>query len=508
MKRRSLTAMAILIALALVLTACAGGASPGAGTSGAAATAPAKPAPAPIRWITPGDTAAKPLNMDDRIVQKINEILNIKLTVETVPEGDLTKINVAMASGDLPDIVTGGFNATATVSWIKDGLLVPLNPYLDQNPALKSALTGPLDWSKDDKGNYMGYPFINQYSKSNSCVVYRGDWLKKVGLPTPVTTDDFAKALAAFTKDDPDGNGKADTIGWSATKPVGNFAFIFYAFGRRTGDYELDANNKVIPLHEHESFKPGMQFLAQLWKDGYIDPEFMLNDTKTFEEKLQTGRVGAAQIALFRNLNRHVSAMQKVNPASELLYADAPKGPSGTFGSSSQGKGGMYTSVTNKSKAPAQAAAFINFMLSDEGHDLVRKGIQGIHYTVENGKIVYNEPERQKDSFADNGWAHPLAWGSFYWPLESNYLPETEPNRERAIESVDVATRGMKPNLIAATPAAQVESGSILTDLYNQYFIDMLTGKTDIDKGIAELSQKWRAQGGDKVLAEVETLRK
>lgn len=32
------------------------------------------------------------------------------------------------------------------------------------------------------------------------------------------------------------------------------------------------------------------------------------------------------------------------------------------------------------------------------------------------------------------------------------------------------------------------------------------TGKVDIDKGVEELSKKWRAQGGDKILAEVQQI--
>ena len=39
--------------------------------------------------------------------------------------------------------------------------------------------------------------------------------------------------------------------------------------------------------------------------------------------------------------------------------------------------------------------------------------------------------------------------------------------------------------------------------VYQNYFMDMLLGKIAIDKGISELSSKWRSQGGDKILAEV-----
>ena len=145
-------------------------------------------------------------------------------------------------------------------------------------------------------------------------------------------------------------------------------------------------------------------------------------------------------------------------------------------------------------------------MISEEGNNLLRLGIEGIHYTMDGDKIIYNEEERAKDAFAENGWAHPLAWGSFFWPLESNYLPETEPNRDRALETAELAGKAQRPNLIKNKFDAEVEYGSACGDVFNQYFIDMLQGKISIEDGIKELSEKWRSAGGDKILEEANAI--
>ncbi|TVY11211.1 hypothetical protein [Paenibacillus cremeus] len=79
-------------------------------------------------------------------------------------------------------------------------------------------------------------------------------------------------------------------------------------------------------------------------------------------------------------------------------------------------------------------------------------------------------------------------------------MPQTEVQADRAKESVDIATQNMVPNLIKSTTDEEVELGSVLNELYKQYFVDMMTGKKDIDAGTAELSKKWREQGGSKVL--------
>ncbi len=164
----------------------------------------------------------------------------------------------------------------------------------------------------------------------------------------------------------------------------------------------------------------------------------------------------------------------------------------------------MLTGITMACKNPEKAAQFIELLVCPEGRDLLTLGIEGIHYTRDGDKINYIEEERLKDGFAANGWAHPLAWGHVTWPLESRYLPQTEPQRERALESVEIATRNQMPNLIPVTTDAEVEYGGVVNEIYNQYYMEMLLGKIDIDTGLAELSKKWREQGGDKILEAVQ----
>ncbi|MNI30829.1 hypothetical protein D3C73_846880 [compost metagenome] len=61
----------------------------------------------------------------------------------------------------------------------------------------------------------------------------------------------------------------------------------------------------------------------------------------------------------------------------------------------------------------------------------------------------------------------------------------------------------MVPNLINITVSSETEFGGVVNGIYLQYFTNMLMGKIDIETGTAELSKKWREQGGDKILKEV-----
>jgi putative aldouronate transport system substrate-binding protein len=83
----------------------------------------------PLTYLTTGDQAAKPIQGDDRIITEINKRLGIKLEVKIVPQNAYDKINVAFASGDLPDVVTTQYPSDAVSQWIKEGLILPVNDY-------------------------------------------------------------------------------------------------------------------------------------------------------------------------------------------------------------------------------------------------------------------------------------------------------------------------------------------------------------------------------------------
>lgn len=456
-----------------------------------------------ITWLTTGDAAAKPIQENDRIIKAIEDKLGINLEVQVVPEGSVEKVNVAMASGELPDIVTGAYGTTATMQWIEDDMVIPLDDYLKDAPALKKRLTEEYGWELVN-GKHYGVPFINQFTAANTLLTMRADWLKNLGLKYPETLDDMKNVLAAFTEQDPDGDGKDNTYGFTAGKPaVGAFGWVFYGFGLEHGDYSLDENGNVVPWFEDKSFVPAMKYIKELWDKGYVDKEIMLNERSKAEEKFYQGKSGTLLCALFRHVNRHEGNLKQLFPDASIEFGLPPRGETGTFGASIQGKGGKYTCVTSACKNPEKAVALIDFLLSDEGQHLVRKGIEGIHYEVKDGKEVMKEDEREKDGFAANGWAHPLAWGVFFWPLESSYLPDDEPNKDRAIESVKLATEAQVKSLVPRRTDVEVKYGSSLDDIVMQYFSDMLQDKVGIEEGLEQLSKEWRKQGGDKVLEAV-----
>ncbi|WP_409343165.1 extracellular solute-binding protein [Paenibacillus sp. MBLB4367] len=500
-KVKKSAALLLSASMAFTLVSACGKAKEGASADSKQGQTDEKPYK--LVFMTTGDQAAANLKGNDRIIAEINKRLGIELVLKIVPEGSYDKVNVAMATGDYPDVLTINYPTNSLSQWINEGIVVPINDYLKDMPTVKKKLESSLSWTAVN-GKYYGYPFIEE--RSNMNIVYRADWLEKLGLKPPQTLDEFYETLKAIATKDPDGNGKNDTFGLTSAKSGSNvptFDFIFYANGMPNGDWALDEKGSVIPKFEHPAFKRGMTYLKKLWDEKLIEPEYMLNDTQMKEQKFYQGKVGFMDAALFRHVNRLETSLQKVNPSGKLGFTAPPAGQDGKRGMSATPKSGLFTAITKGSKNPEKAAKFIEFMLSKEGRELLELGFEGVHYTKQGDKITYNEEERAKDSFASNGWAHPLAWGSVVWPLTENYLPQTEPQADRAKDSVRLATENMKPNLVNVTTKAETEFNGVVNELYYQYFTNMMIGKMDVDTGIAELGKKWREQGGSKILEEV-----
>lgn len=72
--------------------------------------------------------------------------------------------------------------------------------------ALKTGMIGDKLYALPDAASAIG-------GAPSTLIWIRADWLKKLGLQEPKSLEDVFAIARAFTKNDPDGNNKADTTG-------------------------------------------------------------------------------------------------------------------------------------------------------------------------------------------------------------------------------------------------------------------------------------------------------
>jgi putative aldouronate transport system substrate-binding protein len=159
------------------------------------------------------------------INQMVEDKLGIKLIYDWIvpTEQFNTKYNLTIASGTLPDLMPMKILQFQELS--KADVLQDMSPYLDQyaSPTLKMLYEWDENFTRNAvtiEGKLLSVP-ITGTSPDNSPILWiRKDWLNKVGLNPPKTMDELVNVARAFTKNDPDGNGKNDTYGLAMNKTL------------------------------------------------------------------------------------------------------------------------------------------------------------------------------------------------------------------------------------------------------------------------------------------------
>ncbi|MTV91065.1 extracellular solute-binding protein, partial [Streptococcus pneumoniae] len=168
-------------------------------------------------------TASSPLSPKDPneklILQRLEKETGVHIDWTNYQSDFAEKRNLDISSGDLPDAIhNDGASDVDLMNWAKKGVIIPvedlidkympnLKKILDEKPEYKALMTAP-------DGHIYSFPWIEELGDGkesihsvNDMAWINKDWLKKLGLEMPKTTDDLIKVLEAFKNGDPNGNG-------------------------------------------------------------------------------------------------------------------------------------------------------------------------------------------------------------------------------------------------------------------------------------------------------------
>ena len=209
------------------------------------------------------------------VFDEIEKIANVDIewTLESTSDWDEKK-NLILASGELPDIF---FGCKLTNADITSGVFMDLTPYLDAAPNVQrffETCTAP-------DGCIYGVPGkIALRPDTYDCMYINKTWLDKLGLEMPTTTDEYYEVLKAFVTQDPNGNGKADEIGYiapctgSCISTMANLSQFLPAFGvvvNYSTTYCMVKDGVVTFAPTMEGYKEAMKWLHKLYSEGLID---------------------------------------------------------------------------------------------------------------------------------------------------------------------------------------------------------------------------------------------
>lgn len=336
----------------------------------------------------------------DWIKKKVLEELNIGVTFVAVSRWEETdQLNNLMAAGSAPDLCMT-YSGDLVANYRDLGGLADLAPYVDTLlPDLKEFL-GPdkalegRDFIYRNLIEETGQLFSIQARRMNVASVntfIRKDWLDKLGLPLPTTTQEFYDALVAFKTQDPGGVGKDKVIPFTMTSDVRWRAstliesFIDPSLSKK----DRWVNTVVDRYFLLPGYKEGVRFLNKMYNDGLVDTQFALYQDDTDSDNLiKSGVVGAFihnwdqayrdTPGLLRDLKANV-------PDAELVTIDPFQNSNGVTEKQLYDAAGLHIFVPASSKNVEGALRYLNWLSKFENRYYLQIGDEGVTHEMIDG---------------------------------------------------------------------------------------------------------------------------
>jgi putative aldouronate transport system substrate-binding protein len=338
----------------------------------------------------------------------------IHVDFQQAPVGQgLEQFNLMIASGKYPDVIEFGFGGQAGGSstapggpakYIKDGVILRLNDLIDKYaPNYKKVLADHPDWRKQvmtDEGDFYGFPFIrgDPFLQTFTGPILRGDWLEKLGLKYPTTIDEWYTVLKAFKEKDPNGNGKADEVPFTPfvnPRPLDAF--------RSSGSF-IGAWGIIMDFYQdkgvvkHGALQPEMKeflkVMAQWYKEGLIDPDFVSMDRKMLDSKATSGILGALVGNAGSGIGSYMGLVKGTDPKFKLVGAPYPvlkAGQKPVVGQKEFEYMGQTAAISTANKRVVETIKWLDYAYSPEGQLLFNFGVEGVSYKMDNGYPRYTD---------------------------------------------------------------------------------------------------------------------
>ncbi|MDF2713224.1 MAG: extracellular solute-binding protein family 1 [Paenibacillus sp.] len=338
---------------------------------------------------------------DNAYVPIIEQATNTKLNYQMIPNNDYeNKRNVVMASGDYPNVIRLRSTEAMYKKYVDDGLLVPLDAYLDKYPEVKNAFPKEM-WEANRYKDNKIYHIPRITGVYPVTIAYRKDWAEKLGIPEPKTTAEFKAMLKAF-KDKNPGNVK-DLLPFTPNNNSVDWVSPFLsAFGADYMAWQPAKDNpkKLVFSSALPEFKDGLLYLRDLRKEGLLDMEWMVGKNRGLFKFYGSQAGTTTDWPQFIDLR--TEAIRKVDPNGKVGYITSLTGPTGVKSGTviTPNEQDFGTAIT-KGTTPEQIDAFFRVLkwMYTDGADTMMYGVEGKTYNVVNGaKVRFGRDAVLKDN--------------------------------------------------------------------------------------------------------------
>lgn len=385
--------------------------------------------------------------------------------------------NLMMASGNIADIVS---NTKANMDRFgQEGAFVPLDELIDKYaPNIKKFLEERPDvkavgTAADGKMYYL--PFAPDGEAASGWFV-RQDWLDKLGLKTPVTVDEYYQVLKAFKEKDPNGNNKADEIPYF-TRDTNVAAYGLLALWDADQGYYLKSDKIAFGPLEPQ-YKTGISSVVQWYEEGLIDREIFTRGSKA-RDILLADNTGGSTRDWFASTAAYNDSLKDKVPGLSFVPIAPP--------ADINGKVVEYTAravvipsgwgISASSKHQEEAIKYFDYWYTEEGRRLANFGVEGVTYTLENGKPKFT------DEILNSGTVTQTLW-KYGVQMEFGFHQDFEYERQYLNP---IAAKGMSDYIDKKYTREQIPSLSYTAEEEAR----LKSLEASINTYVSETSQKW-----------------
>jgi putative aldouronate transport system substrate-binding protein len=434
----------------------------------------------------------------NEVEQLIESYTNTDLHIQWIPLSAYDeKINIMIASGELPKLLKVNYNPTI-VSAIQSDVFWEIGPYLKDYSNL-SAQQAQFYENISVGGKIYGIPLFRDLGRAS--IHYRKDWFDSLGLKVPISMEDWYHVIRTIGQQDPDKNGKADTYGLLLDKNYnqGTVSILTRLTVAQGGPNKWKVENgSFIPEFMTPEFYETMKLFRRLYQEKLINSDFAVVDANEIDRIYEAGRVGMRITG--GNAQTVLDKLVKAEPNAVVDVA-ALAGPKGRRLPGESGNSGFLAIPKAQVKDEAELQEILQFIdqLMDEPMaTLLVKGIEGQHY-IDRGN--YTEPVNRNDMnrlvkpYRDN-LPHRGELYNVAKPSKESEL--FQKNQQIARENDQYVVLNPALNLQSATFSDKGEELDLLiTDAQTKFIM----GKIDEDGWKTEI-ERWRQHGGDRMMQE------
>lgn len=420
----------------------------------------------------------------------------------------LEQLNLRIAAGDMPDVFSPWNGIESEL--IESGALLDLTDLLQEKaPHLWESIPEEM-WdavkANDPTGENRIYviPQVLNYGRNGGMI--RQDWLDSLGLKMPTTQEEFVEVLRAFKNDDPNGNGVADEIATGGRAEVRWMGQMFgqYGIAMWEGYPQWDIYDGELTYSAvTQNMKDCLEWMSELYAEGLLDPETLLNDKSAWDGKINSGVVGVWEHLPQEcyNYAENIYTGTGVKPQIAILPAISAPGYEGYYTHRQMNGGGFVVANTEDEEKIDKIMKVLDAYGNQDMWMEFYNGVEGMHSEVIDGKAVRlpDDPSTQQNLVLAP--YNSIATIDFQVNVLSTQLTE---DREwavsQAVENVQknqeyvksFAGDGMPDSIYSDYP----DIGN--RTLYVEYATKIIAGEYPIDK-FDEFVEKWYASGGKEV---------